>query len=56
MQDLERAHKSMHGMVKHLVDLKSAGRAQDAGEEYQKVYESSKEVVALISAVEKEVK
>jgi methyl-accepting chemotaxis protein len=56
MQQLERAHKSMHDLAQRVVKLRSAGSLPEAEQEFSKVYETSKEVTALISGLERRVK
>ena len=55
MKELEEKHKVMHGLVQQVVDLKFAGRMQEAEEELSKVYEAAENVVSLINAVERKV-
>jgi len=52
IQELEQAHKSMHDLVKRIVDLKRAGKAHDAAQEFLRMHELSKEVVALLTRME----
>lgn len=52
MQALETKHKFMHDMVRRTVNLKLTGKLQDPEQEFMRIYEVSKSVVALISDVE----
>jgi methyl-accepting chemotaxis protein len=53
--ELEKKHKSMHQLVKQVVDLKHIGRVKEAQQEFLKVKDSANEVVTLISKVEEKV-
>jgi len=55
MQQLETKHKNMHVLVKHVVELKHAGKASEAEQEFSRVCEEAEGVVALITAVEAQV-
>jgi methyl-accepting chemotaxis protein len=55
MGELEKKHKGMHALVKHVVELKHAGKAAEAEREFSRVCEEAEGVVALITAVEAEV-
>jgi len=55
MQELETRHKEMHASVKHVVELKHAGKASEAEQEFSRVCEAADRVVALITRVEAQV-
>ncbi|MFI5089321.1 MAG: methyl-accepting chemotaxis protein [Terriglobales bacterium] len=52
MADLEKRHKDMHALVKQVVELKHAGKASEAEQEFSRVCEAGEEVIALITRVE----
>jgi methyl-accepting chemotaxis protein len=56
MQELEKKHKIMHGVVRRVVELKSAGKAQEAEQEFLKVKEAADTVVSLLTNLEKQIK
>jgi hypothetical protein len=55
-QELEKKHKNMHASVKQVVELKHAGRLQEAEEAFTRVAHAGEEVVALLTQVEAQVK
>jgi methyl-accepting chemotaxis protein len=55
-QELESKHKAMHDVVKQVVELKHAGKVQDAEEAFTYVANTGEEVVALLTKVEAQVK
>jgi len=55
MQELETMHKDMHALVKHVVELKHAGKASEAEQEFSRVCEAADRVVGLITRVEAQV-
>jgi methyl-accepting chemotaxis protein len=55
-QELEKKHKDMHASVKQVVELKHAGRLQEAEEAFTRVAHAGEEVVALLTQVEAQVK
>jgi len=55
MADLEKKHKDMHARVKQVVELKHAGKASEAEQEFFRVCEAGEEVIALITRVEAQV-
>ncbi len=55
MQELETMHKDMHALVKHVVELKHAGKASEAEQEFSRVCAEAEGVVALINRVEAQV-
>jgi len=55
MQELETRHKEMHASVKRVVELKHAGKASEAEQEFSRVCEAADRVVALITTVEAQV-
>ncbi len=55
MQELETMHKDMHALVKHVVELKHAGKAGEAEQEFVRVCDEAEGVVALINRVEAQV-
>jgi methyl-accepting chemotaxis protein len=55
MQELEKKHKDMHALVKHVVKLKHAGKASEAEQEFSRVGDAAEQVVALITKVEAQV-
>ena len=52
MQELETKHQNMHALVKHVVELKHAGKNSKAEEAFSRVSEAAEEVVALITRVQ----
>jgi HAMP domain-containing protein len=56
MLELESQHKNMHGMVREVVDLKEAGKLHEAIERLPQVEAVSKQVVALLTRLENELK
>jgi methyl-accepting chemotaxis protein len=55
-QDLEKKHKAMHGMVTQVLELKHAGKIQEAERAFTAVVSAAEEVVALLTKVEAQVK
>ncbi len=55
MADLEKKHKDMHARVKQVVELKHAGKASEAEQEFSRVCSEAEGVVALIDRVEAQV-
>ena len=55
MRELEAKHKDMHAMVKHVVELRHAGKVREAEQEFSRVCEAAEGVVALITRVEAQV-
>jgi len=55
MQVLESRHEEMHARVKHVVELKHAGKAGEAEQEYARVCDAADGVIALIDRVEAQV-
>jgi len=55
MLELETRHKEMHASVKHVVELKHAGKAGEAEQEFSRVCEAADRVVGLITRVEAQV-
>ena len=51
-QDLEKKHKTMHGLVKRVVELKLAGKVEEAEQQYLRVVDTAEEVITLIKKVE----
>jgi methyl-accepting chemotaxis protein len=54
-QDLEKKHKAMHGMVNQVLELKHAGKIQEAERAFTGVVSAAEEVVALLTKVEAQV-
>ena len=54
VQALESKHKGMHTLVKEVVELKHAGKAEEAEQEFVRVTHAADEVVDLISKVERQ--
>jgi methyl-accepting chemotaxis protein len=54
-QEMEDKHKAMHAMVKQVVELKRAGKTEEAEREYTQVCAAAEQVVALLTSVEKQV-
>ncbi len=52
MKILEREHESLHKLIKSIVDLKSAGKPQEAEAEFLKVEPISKKIVELLAGLE----
>jgi len=55
MQDLETKHRDMHALVKHVVELKHAGKTGEAEQGFSRVCDQAEGVVALITRVEAQV-
>jgi len=55
LQALEKKHKSMHALVKQVVELKLAGKVPEAELEFTRVANAAEEVVTLLSKVEAQV-
>ncbi len=53
MKQLEVKHQELHGVVKRIVDLKTSGQQRDAEAEFTKIDPTSKQLVALLTAVER---
>jgi methyl-accepting chemotaxis protein len=53
--ELEKKHQDMHSLVKQVVELKHAGRAREAEQEFSRVGDAAEQVVALITKVEAQV-
>jgi len=52
MVELEKKHKDMHALVKGVVELKHAGKVDDAEQGFSGVCDAADEVVSLITRVE----
>jgi len=55
VQQLEQKHKDMHGLVREVVELKHAGKLNEAEQQFSGVTSGAEEVVALLTKVEKHV-
>lgn len=53
--ELESKHKSMHQLVKQVIEMKQIGREKEAEREFLRVREAADQVVALISKLEERV-
>ncbi len=51
-QELEKKHQAMHTLVQQLVELKHAGKGQQAEKEFSRVTAAAEEVVAVLGKVE----
>lgn len=56
MQELEKKHKYMHGLVRQVVTLKSTGKAKEAEAEFSKVHDAAEGVVSQLTKVEAQLK
>ena len=56
MQQLEKVHKHLHEVIHRIVDLKHAGKAEQAEREFAQVESISQQVVSLLNAIERHVK
>ncbi|MCP4407160.1 MAG: DUF3365 domain-containing protein [Gammaproteobacteria bacterium] len=56
MQQLESVHKSLHEVIKIIIDLKHSGQGDQAEQEYAKISSISRQVVELLNALEKSIK
>ena len=56
VQDLESRHRSMHGIVREVVELKETGMLYEAMQRLPEVEAASKQVVALLTRLENELK
>ena len=52
MKKLEQKHKTLHGVIKQVVELKHAGKHEQAEQEFNKVEPISDQIVSLLNAVE----
>lgn len=55
MQELEKKHRSMHAVVRHVVELKHAGKIKEAQQRMATVYQEADAVVALLTKLEQEI-
>jgi len=51
-QELETKHQEMHGMVQQVVELKNAGKASEAEQQFSHVASAAEKVVALLTRLE----
>jgi methyl-accepting chemotaxis protein len=56
VQTLEKKHHGMHDLVKQVVELKEAGKTQEAEQQFASVHKAAEEVVGLLTKVESQVK
>ena len=56
VQALESTHKAMHALVRDVVQLKHAGKSDEAEKKFAQVTQAGEEVVGLITKVEEKVK
>jgi methyl-accepting chemotaxis protein len=52
MKELEQVHRTLHGVIKRIVELKHAGQPAEAEQEFKKVEPISGQIVSLLDAVE----
>ncbi len=55
MQQLEQVHKQLHERIRRVVDLKHAGKSEQADREFQQFEPLSQQVVSLLDAIERHV-
>ena len=55
MQEMERLHEQMHGVIKEVVSLKNAGQADQAEQAFAPVGPLSEKIVYLLKQVEERV-
>lgn len=55
MQTLEKTHEELHSAVKNIVNLKNAGNTSEAEEQYLQIDPMSKEIINLLTAIEKKI-
>lgn len=55
MQEMERLHEEMHGIIKDVVSLKNAGSMAEAEESYSGIGPLSEQIVQLLKQVEDQV-
>ena len=56
MRELEQVHRTLHGVIKRIVELKHAGKSAEAEREFEQVEPISQQIVALLNSVEHRVK
>ena len=56
MRSIEEPHNRLHRLIHDIMELKQAGRAQEAEAKYQEVAPLSRQVVDLLDAVERRVR
>jgi methyl-accepting chemotaxis protein len=52
MKSLEREHESLHRLIKTIMDLRAAGKTEEAEAEFVKVEPISKNIIDLLTAIE----
>ncbi|RMG38654.1 MAG: PAS domain-containing protein [Gammaproteobacteria bacterium] len=52
MQTMEKRHERLHAVIREIIDLKEAGRKDQAEQRYQEIESLSGEIVALLQTVE----
>ncbi|HHI75584.1 MAG TPA: chemotaxis protein, partial [Gammaproteobacteria bacterium] len=55
MQVMEQRHERLHAVIREIIDLKEAGRAQDAEQRFAEIEQLSGEIVGLLQKVENKV-
>jgi methyl-accepting chemotaxis protein len=56
MQELDQAHRTLHGVIKRIVELKHAGQHEEAELEFEQVEPVSQQIISMLNAVEHHVK
>jgi methyl-accepting chemotaxis protein len=54
MQELEKVHQRLHGVIQRIVEFKHGGRQEQAEHEFKQVEPISQKVVSLLNAVERQ--
>ena len=56
MHDLEKTHETLHALIKKIVDLKHAGKTDEAETEYLKVEGISQTIIGFLDVIESKAK
>jgi methyl-accepting chemotaxis protein len=54
MQELEKVHQRLHGVIKRIVEFKHGGQQDQAEREFEQVEPISQKVVSLLNAIERQ--
>uniref|UniRef100_UPI0009DE8650 CZB domain-containing protein n=1 Tax=endosymbiont of unidentified scaly snail isolate Monju TaxID=1248727 RepID=UPI0009DE8650 len=52
MQTMEQRHERLHAVIREIIDLKEAGRTDEAERRYREIEQLSGEIVGLLQTVE----
>jgi methyl-accepting chemotaxis protein len=56
LQELDQVHRTMHGVIKRIVELNHAGQHDEAELEFEQVEPVSQQIISLLNVVENHVK